>query len=334
VKKPKPHAKQEKPDPKTPCDPADLLDEMDAAMGKPRTSEKISEVDDMDFPEGTTVPDKETLTLIADVIAAADEFRPVHQKLKDVVSAHRTKITLLKSKFGIRMGHAGHRVVVGNSAMMWEEFVTHYFGVTPRRLNQLLDVKDDKSDLTIVQTPDEEKSLFKKGVATAERKHEDYRLAMEEKLRVLGATTDAQKLAERVAVLEAALEENEIDAGKRIAELENINQQLYRNPHIPIAEAEAMKGQEPASAPTLEEWFKHKNTQVEYRYKLKYFRQASNHFLSGYRGTVSSVTFQKALKMVGDAKCVDDLAVLAAMLNREADDLRLLAQAVDPKDKK
>jgi len=158
VKKPK------KPEAPVPCDPKDLLDELETL-----TSAKMSEVRDM-----ALTPDAEMSALITDVISAAAEFRPLHQKLTTLIEAHRTKIILLKSKFDVRAGMRGNPVMVGKSAMYWEDFVIHYFDVTPHRLNQLLDTKDEKDEKgTVVRTPDEEKPLFKKGLSAGERKYED-----------------------------------------------------------------------------------------------------------------------------------------------------------------
>jgi hypothetical protein len=201
-----------------PCPPVndahDLLDEMCAKL----TSDKKSEVGDLgnDWPEGTITPDKEMTALITDVIGAADEFRPMHEKLKDVIERHRTKIILLKSFFGVRKGRRGNPVLLPGhkSGMYWDEFVDKYFGVTAHRLNELLSVKDEKDTLTsIVRTPDEDKSLYKKGLAAGTQDYGNKVLSLEEKLAVLIATPEAHELAERVVVLEAALEE---ETGKKI----------------------------------------------------------------------------------------------------------------------
>jgi hypothetical protein len=312
-------------DPK--CDPADLLDEMDAIL--PRTSENISEVH---LPEGTVVPDKETAGLSEDVVSAANEFRPLHEKLKTVIETHSTKIVLLKSKFGVRMGHPGYPMLVGESPMMWEEFVGFYFGVTARRLNQLLDVRDEKSSLTITQTPDTEKSLYRKGLAAGKQESRIAILSMEEKLAALSAMPDASKLAERVVILEAEMEERETDASKRIEELEQQNKQLLLNPSMSISEALREREQWSAPKPTIEGWKKNKYPMGEY--KLKYFQKAARHFSSLNSALLSSATFTKALTLVGNPKHAEDLKTLAKLLTDAAADLRMLADAVDPDAKK
>lgn len=144
------------------------------------TSEIISEVEPDEpetegepevLPEGTAEPDEETAHLIADVIKVADEFRPAHTKLKKIIEANRVKIVLLKNKFGVKKGSAGHHLLIGakgkKTPMLWEGFVIFYFDVTPKRINQLLDVDDEKDGKTIVKPAEHEKPLYKKGYAAA-----------------------------------------------------------------------------------------------------------------------------------------------------------------------
>jgi hypothetical protein len=140
----------------------------------PSASEIISEVQDhcldiggdLNEVEGAIAPDQDTVDLIEEVIQIAADFKPIHEKLKTIVEKGRCKISCLKSAFGVRQGCAGHPLIIAKQTFTWEEFVQTYFGVTPRRLNQLLDSKDEKDTRrTVVKTPDEEKELYKKGKA-------------------------------------------------------------------------------------------------------------------------------------------------------------------------
>jgi hypothetical protein len=168
------------------------------------TSENFSEVEPdepetekqvEDFPEGAKFPDEETVNLIACVIKLADDFKPAHTKLKNIIEANRVKILLLKDKFGVRKGWAGHHLLVGRSGkktpMLWADFVLFYFDVTPKRINQLLDVEDEKERSLTIKFRDDEKPLFKKG----------YAAAMEEankRLELLQPTAAAVNMAEQI----------------------------------------------------------------------------------------------------------------------------------------
>jgi len=306
VKKPK------KPEAPVPCDPKDLLDELETL-----TSAKMSEVRDM-----ALTPDAEMSALITDVISAAAEFRPLHQKLTTLIEAHRTKIILLKSKFDVRAGMRGNPVMVGKSAMYWEDFVIHYFDVTPHRLNQLLNAKDDKDEKgTVVRTPDEEKPLFKKGLSAGERKYEGAKKKYEDDLREttrrlthLEVTPEARELAQKVFTLEMSIKKRDAELAKRgfsgSATL----------PKLP--------------KPTLDDWQKHRKSPPGYprsSFKHKYFAEAANYFWNRYENVVESGTFKKALEHVGSPKHGDDLTRLAAMLQSASENLRILAEAVKPK---
>lgn len=285
------------------------------------SSENFSEIDAL--PEETLVPDAETKALIADVIAAADEFRPVHQKLKDVVEKHRTKIVLLKDKFGVRQGTRGCPVLVCETPMYWEDFVVHYFDVTPRRLNQLLDVKDDKDTRGIVtQTPDEEKPLYKKGFRAGLQKSEDEIVQLRSALSILEPKPEAQELTERILHLEALLEAEREDAKKVIGHLALQKERMIRDPQMAVMDVEKPR-------PTLDDW-KNQKSHPGGTYKLKYFAEAGESFWDRYLYIFSPTAFRKALEKVGDPKHRDDLATLAKLIQSAADDLRILAAAVKP----
>ena len=103
-------------------------------------------------------PSKEEIVLISNVVAVGTQFKPLHQKLTDLFTAEvKAQIEKLKTEvFGVTQGDAGKVVLIaggtngtkcpnasGDHQMLWGEFVTYAFGVTSRRINQLLD--DDRA---------------------------------------------------------------------------------------------------------------------------------------------------------------------------------------------
>lgn len=141
------------------------------------TLEKISEVEPDELPEDTAEPDAETSDLLAAVIRVAHEFRPCHTKLSIIIDEHRAKIVSLKRKFGVHQGSRGHRLLIPkdgkNVPLYWDDFVVFYFGVTSRRLNQLLEVKDDPElGITRIKKPDVEKPLYKKGFEAGKKENQ------------------------------------------------------------------------------------------------------------------------------------------------------------------
>jgi hypothetical protein len=139
------------------------------------TLEEISEAEE-NLPEETERPNKETSDLIAVVIRVADEFRPCHTKLGIIIDEHRAKIVALKRKFGVHRGSRGHRLLIPkdgkNVPLYWDDFVVFHFGVTSRRLNQLLEVKDDQElGITRFKRPDVEKPLYKRGFEAGKKAH-------------------------------------------------------------------------------------------------------------------------------------------------------------------
>jgi hypothetical protein len=287
------------------------------------TPEMFSEVEPESLPEGTVIPDRETACLIADVLSAAQEFRPIHQKLKDVVKKHRTKIVLLKNKFGVRMGTQGYPLLIGKAPMFWEEFVNFYFGVTSRRLNQLLDVRDEKETTALVTlTPDEEKPLYKKGVRAGLQKSEGELMQLRSTLSILEPKPKAQELTERILHLEALLEAEREDTKKAIGHLTLQKERMIRDPQMAVMDVERPR-------PTVDDW-KNLKSHPGGTYKLKYFAEAGESFWDRYRNIFSQTAFRKALEKVGDPKHRDDLATLAKLIQSAADDLRTLAEVVKP----
>jgi hypothetical protein len=154
---------------------------MEAELYEPRetsSSEKISEVSDVSQngsgEEGTAlVPDRETSLLIDRIINISAGFIPAYEKLQSVIQRNRQEIILLKNAFGVRQGYGGRMFVIRETPFTWKRFVRQYLSLTPRRLNQLLDVKDDKGERRVV--PETEKPLYKKGVAAGLAKAERQR---------------------------------------------------------------------------------------------------------------------------------------------------------------
>jgi hypothetical protein len=134
------------------------------------TSKKIFEVEEGKAEEevchaadarAAVVPDAETQSLIADVIRNADEFKIQHKKLRTLVDP--IKIMLLKAKFGVRQGCAGHALLIGGLEMMWDAFVIRHYDCTTTRINQLLNLKDAKDEAPTFKLPDEDKALGCRG---------------------------------------------------------------------------------------------------------------------------------------------------------------------------
>jgi hypothetical protein len=308
----------------TSADPKDLLDDMEAVT---LSSAKIAEVDETDWPEGTVTPDQETAGLIEDVILAGDEVRPLHQKLNKVVDKHRTKIVLLKDKFGVRKGTRGHAVVVRKVPMYWDDFTLFCFDATAHRMNQLLNVKDETSSLTtIVKTPDEEKYLYKKGAEAAKQRAEIAILSLQEKLAALQATPDADELAEKVVVLEARLVELE-EENTKLDEIAGGFQEQLHSPRYTNNWSQKPPSP-PAVKPTLDDWRRHEKS--PHKFKNKQCAAGADYFWNRLENVLGSRTFQKGLELAGDPKHEDDLAALAATLKAASENLRLLAGAVEP----
>lgn len=142
-------------------------------------SDILSEVTHEDNPEpieyydeDVVVPDQETLELIEDVTKNAEEFKATHKKLKKLVDPH--KIAALKVRFGVSQGVRGHSLLIGKMPMNWEDFVRFFYDCTPRHLNRLLNIEDEKP--TNVRQPDPAKSRnYQLGYDSAEAKFEDWK---------------------------------------------------------------------------------------------------------------------------------------------------------------
>jgi hypothetical protein len=94
-------------------------------------------------------PTKEENKLIANVIAVGEQFKPLHQKLGELFPPEvRHTIAALKLQtFKVTKGDEGQLVELSvGKALMWRDFVSEYFGVSARRINQLLDTDDAKAE--------------------------------------------------------------------------------------------------------------------------------------------------------------------------------------------
>jgi hypothetical protein len=52
---------------------------------------------------------------------------------------------VVKAAFGVRQGCQGRTLLVEGEEMEWKKFVKKYFDITPRRFNQIMDLKDDEA---------------------------------------------------------------------------------------------------------------------------------------------------------------------------------------------
>jgi hypothetical protein len=74
------------------------------------------------------------------VITFATAFKSFKQSLTPEVKAAAGK---LKEAFGVRQGYQGRTMIVEGREMEWKTFVDRYFGITPRRFNQILEIDDE-----------------------------------------------------------------------------------------------------------------------------------------------------------------------------------------------
>jgi hypothetical protein len=98
-------------------------------------------------------PNSEEKKVITKVIAVGEQFKPLHQKLGELFTPEvRHTIAALKLQtFKVTKGDEGQLVELSvNKALMWKDFVQTYFGVTARRINQLLDTEEVKAERAAV----------------------------------------------------------------------------------------------------------------------------------------------------------------------------------------
>jgi hypothetical protein len=66
-------------------------------------------------------------------------FKSFNQSLTPTVRAAAIK---LKLAFNVRQGKAGTHLLFNGEEMDWKKFVDKYFGITPKRFNQILDLEE------------------------------------------------------------------------------------------------------------------------------------------------------------------------------------------------
>jgi hypothetical protein len=98
----------------------------------PMTSEVSSEVELV----VELAPEAEVNVLIT----FATQFKSFNQSLTPVVKKAAED---LKKAFNVRQGKAGTHLMVNGEEMDWKKFVDKYFGITPRRFNQILQIDDE-----------------------------------------------------------------------------------------------------------------------------------------------------------------------------------------------
>jgi hypothetical protein len=77
------------------------------------------------------------------VITFAAAFKSFNQSLTPEV---KVAAVLLKAAFGVRQGFAGKTLMVEGHEMEWKTFVRKYFGISPRRFNQILEIEDETAN--------------------------------------------------------------------------------------------------------------------------------------------------------------------------------------------
>jgi hypothetical protein len=159
-----------------------------AAAARTDASEIISEVDLNSYGAyGRTYQE-----LIDDVIQVGGDYKVLHSKLTRIFDGDgsecsvRRKVEELKLRvWKVSKGVAGVKVDVNGTAMDWTEFVKFAFDITPRRLNQLLDIEDaplpkpkpkEKKSWVKMEKADYDKAMkeqWDKGVMSAGLKPEE-----------------------------------------------------------------------------------------------------------------------------------------------------------------
>lgn len=145
------------------------------------TSEEISEVTDdqedvADEYQPTIVKaDEQTLALHAQ----CKEFAGRFHSLCDEIETYRSPILTLRKKFGVKQGCSGNVISFPDlGEVLWSQYCDKVFKLTPRRVNQLLDTKDETpANVVKERVPDDEKPLYQKGHRAGYQKAMDDMLA-------------------------------------------------------------------------------------------------------------------------------------------------------------
>jgi hypothetical protein len=106
--------------------------EVAVAQAVPPTSEVSSEVELV----VELAPEAEVNLLVT----FASHFKSFNQSLTPVV---RKAAEDLKKAFNVSQGNAGTHLMVNGEEMDWKKFVDKYFGITPRRFNQIMEIPDE-----------------------------------------------------------------------------------------------------------------------------------------------------------------------------------------------
>jgi hypothetical protein len=107
--------------------------EVAVAQAVPPTSEVSSEVEKLVVE---LAPEAEVNVLVT----FASHFKSFNQSLTPVV---RKAAEDLKKAFNVSQGNAGTHLLVNGEEMDWKKFVDKYFGITPRRFNQIMEIPDE-----------------------------------------------------------------------------------------------------------------------------------------------------------------------------------------------
>lgn len=107
------------------------------------------------------------------LLTFATSFKSFNQSITPEVKAAAIK---LKLAFNVRQGKAGTHLLVNGEEMDWKKFVKQYFGITPQRFNQILDLEEAKTirpakTLSVV-APEKEPDLADKFDELDRRCHE------------------------------------------------------------------------------------------------------------------------------------------------------------------
>jgi hypothetical protein len=137
--------------------------------------------------EGCAFPDNcDHGRLLEAVMAAGEEFKAIHKKLRELFDGGlREQIEALKADvFGVSKGVSGRQVLVQKKLMCWSEFCLFCFGVSSRRINQLLDIEDaekrtahceakrEEEDAAVVHVEEDDQRMYVNGVAQGPDAHE------------------------------------------------------------------------------------------------------------------------------------------------------------------
>jgi hypothetical protein len=142
--------------------------------------------------------------LLAAVIAAGEEFKAIHKKLTELFDGGlREQVEALKANvFCVSRGVSGRQVLVQKKLMCWSEFCLFCFGVSSRRINQLLDIEDQEKRTARYEARHEEQKQKEEDAAVLHVEEDDLRMYVNG----VAQGPDAQQ-AEPALELERTLEE-------------------------------------------------------------------------------------------------------------------------------